>query len=523
MSQHLQYKHSHLSPKERRVLCARAKVAPGRGSRKERPATAQQPTILSVMALPQEELGDEESDVVVLESEEEVDDITEEGIEESDLVTEVSVEVHKSEGDDSVPEEGTAELATDHPFLVDLYEYLKSRHGKGRSQREAKQIVSEVARYLHFCNPKLDPTNLYNPVKLDHYMRKLERDRKKATTQHSILYRVRQGLTYIILKLDSCETIKAQKCLSLVGNWIVSLGKEARRMKRVQLEDMANKGAASMSGIEQFCRSTEMIGELDIAVQRSKEGKNIPATGVRRLTVWLAGCILHTNAQRPGAITNAKVSEFTNSTVTVHGRDTYTTSYVENHKTGVSGRAKLTMNQHLTKLMKKYITHIRPHSQGKDSDVLFPNRDGLPIDHLSRHVLAIAKKLSIDLPLNATITRHAAATNISEATQEERTAVATAMSHSQRTQQLYYSLKKGTNEAVQGYRLMETMRSEVETKGKRHTFSIEDTEIIKSLFDGHIACKKPPTIDECRQFLEQHPILKDAKKIRDKVRNIMGR
>ena len=122
--------------------------------------------------------------------------------------------------------------------------------------------------------------------------------------------------------------------------------------------------------------------------------------------------------------------------------------------------------------------YLHPHFEGSSSDILFPNRDGRPLDHLSRHVEKLANKLGICLPHTATETRHAAATAIAEGTDKERTAVAAAMSHSQRTQQLYYSLKKGRKEAVEGYRVMEGIRRGAEGReagGARKGFSVEET------------------------------------------------
>ena len=36
----------------------------------------------------------------------------------------------------------------DHPFLGELKEHLMSRHGRGRSEREANQIVTAVSKFL---------------------------------------------------------------------------------------------------------------------------------------------------------------------------------------------------------------------------------------------------------------------------------------------------------------------------------------------------------------------------------------
>ena len=102
--------------------------------------------------------------------------------------------------------------------------------------------------------------------------------------------------------------------------------------------------------------------------------------------------------------------------------------------------------------------HLRPALEESNSALLFPNREGRQLDHLSQHVHRLAERLNIELPKAATETRRAAATAVVEKSDTELTAVATAMSHSKRTQELYYALNKGRKEAVDGYRVMEGMR-----------------------------------------------------------------
>ena len=167
--------------------------------------------------------------------------------------------------------------------------------------------------------------------------------------------------------------------------------------------------------------------------------------------IWLAGSLLHLNAQGPGAITNTTLEEYRAATVSTIGRESYTTIIVENHKTATTGRAKLTSGHCLTKLLDLFVTRLRPLLEGSTSELLFPNRDGNPIDHLSRHVAKLATKLGCQLPRTATETRHAAATAVAGSSYEERSVVAAAMSHSQRTQHLYYTLKKGKTDAVEVY------------------------------------------------------------------------
>ena len=170
------------------------------------------------------------------------------------------------EGEVRSGEEGVVEMSAhilpDHPFLVRLRRHLMSRHGEGRSEREAKQISSEVTKFLYFSSPTLDPSNLYNVKKLDNYLKSLEGQGRAAGTQHAILCRVKQGLAYVNLSLEPEETLKAEKCSKLISNWLATLGKEARRVKLIHLEDISDKADTHMSEIELFSMNKAMTSSL---------------------------------------------------------------------------------------------------------------------------------------------------------------------------------------------------------------------------------------------------------------------
>ena len=103
--------------------------------------------------------------------------------------------------------------------------------------------------------------------------------------------------------------------------------------------------------------------------------------------------------------------------------------------------------------------------------------------------------------------------------------MSTAMSHSQKTQDLYYSLKKGRKETVEGYRVVEGIRRGEERRpagGARKPFSEEETTTIETFFNDYISCGMPPSTEECREFLAQHPLPRDPKQVQDKVRNLIS-
>ena len=280
LSQHLQYKHPHLTATKRRQICATVKVTRGRGTLKPNPVSQKQPTILAVLGkeeVEQHQMNEEQEDES--EKEQEDDQHTDEGEKQDEGSAQeqqepesldirngdFTEEVDKSGGEDvgEVEEinsgddliEVSRKFSPDHPFLVGLRQHLTSRHGKGRTEREAHQISSEVSKFLSFPGPTLDPKKLYDVQILDKYLKMLESGGRKATTQHSILCRVKQGLTYVNLSLDPVETLKAEKCLKLISNWLSTLGKEARRTKRANLEDLSDRGVASMREIERCAHS----------------------------------------------------------------------------------------------------------------------------------------------------------------------------------------------------------------------------------------------------------------------------
>ena len=168
------------------------------------------------------------------------------------------VVVAEGSGDSSTEEVVQVEstIDPDHPFLVGLREFLMSRHGKGRLEKEAKQISAPVSKFLEFSGPELDPKHLYDERKLDTFLQSLEHQGQKATTQHSKLCRIKQGLMYANLSLEPSESVKADRCLTLISNWLSTIGKEARKSKGAQLEDMS---PSSMADIDKFATSEKMV------------------------------------------------------------------------------------------------------------------------------------------------------------------------------------------------------------------------------------------------------------------------
>jgi len=563
LSQHLQYKHPEVSYNERKQLCAAAKVAPGRGARKEARLPPKQLTLHLVLDESAENRGkvrgtDEpksggnggESEGDGGESEGDGGKSKHNG-KESEMKElergEIRGRSENGDGENSGDEErrgnttsgedgesgsdreqegnehqGKQKMPT-HPqeskFLIELRDFATSKHGRSRSMNEARQISLEAGRFLYHANPShLDEKTLADASALDRYLRVLEEGGATSSTLNAKVSRLSVALQFMSLRAGPEVLPEVDRTQMFMKNWRAVYGKEARRVNREHLGDRSEQ-PVNFEGTTLFISWPEMkrlARSLISNVQASKPVKN---SEIRSTIIWLAGALMLSNHQRPGAVVNVTIDEYRDAKTTTIGRTTYKTFYSKMHKTGTTGRAKLTCSKDLSDILDQYVTHLRPKLA--ESQLLFPNKDGRPIDHLSRHMAKLGSQFGIDVP-TATQSRHDAATAISSAGMEERSAVATMMSHSRRTQERYYQDTKGRQHAAKGYSLMESIREgTISGRKTRVGFTSEETEVITLYFNDDISAKTAPGIDRCRQFLSDHPMNKDPKQVRDKVRNLM--
>ena len=61
---------------------------------------------------------------------------------------------------------------------------------------------------------------------------------------------------------------------------------------------------------------------IQTAAQKIDSKEMISQADLRKITIWLAGSLLHCNAQRPGAVTNTTLSEYQAATLSSIGHKT---------------------------------------------------------------------------------------------------------------------------------------------------------------------------------------------------------
>lgn len=130
--------------------------------------------------------------------------------------------------------------------------------------------AAQVLKHLRLAGSTLRPAHLYNPQILNHYMKTLDDQGKKASTQHGILCRIKQGLTHVNLTLDHQETVKAEKCSQLICHWLSVLGKEVKRVKQKNLEDISDALETNLTENSPFATSQTMTSLLRLVTERAK-------------------------------------------------------------------------------------------------------------------------------------------------------------------------------------------------------------------------------------------------------------
>ncbi len=377
-------------------------------------------------------------------------------------------------------------------------------------------------RFLTFSNAE-EPQGVLNCGELDRYIQSIE-GTVTATTQVAKLNRIKNAVEYLVMM--GTPPAEAAVVTSHIKNWSSTLAKEGRRIGRIRQEERSENPPA-FGDIDSFAECMELTVLFNQTVRDVQKGEKPDKSDLRTCVLWLAGTLMLVNHQRPGAVVNMTLPELKGALdrKQVQGRDTYVTVAVEHHKTGSTGRARLVARNRLADRLSRYVNHIRP--QLPPSQWAFPNSNGKKLDHFSRLVRAVGERYHLKLP-TATEGRHAAAT-AAALTLPEMTCrdIASALSHSYATQKTYYVDIHSKETAQRGFRALEELRKGqgssssggVKAAGK---FTQEETETIYAYFQSYVESRDIPTTEDCRVFLRNHPMGRDAKQVRDKVRTMVN-
>ena len=195
-----------------------------------------------------------------------------------------------------------------------------------------------MSRYLLYSEKgTLDKNLLLNAEVMNSYLKEVENSGLTPSTERAKLNRLRSGIDFICLGLDAALLPQVAKIKQILSNWLSVLGKEANVRNRIALEE-APENPVSLDSVDEFI-NLRLMEEL---IQRLfRKGRGGESHDLRYAEIWLAGYLLLTNHQRPGAVANSKTAEWASSKASVVGRKEYRTLFVA----ATTGRAKLTSVQ----------------------------------------------------------------------------------------------------------------------------------------------------------------------------------
>lgn len=207
---------------------------------------------------------------------------------------------------------------------------------------------------------------------------------------------------------------------------------------------------------------------------------------------------------------------------------------VKDHKTGSSERAKVTIHGDMLAIVEEW-QKVRDATV-PSSPLFFPNLKGGKVDHLYRHVSAVASRYGISLPQMQTV-RSVVEVKATCLPAEQKAAIARTLSHSNTTAEKHYRALE-TSKSVLGYKSVgqilgdpvedgpSTSKSTVPRSPQRRKYSPAQNALIVAEFGACIDAKVPPDKKQTEAFLQKHGHHFPGRvphDIYDRVRNIIGR
>ena len=293
-----------------------------------------------------------------------------------------------------------------------------------------------------------------------------------------------------------------------------------------------------LSGVDRLLTDVSISEEFHVTSQEILDDTEQPTKKQYNTCLAIvAGRVLYSNAQRPGAVAGALMSEFEEGFRARRKGDSYVTLRVKSHKTGSSESAKLILPRKILKMLAVW-EEVRS-KVAPDSPYLFPDFKGRQISHLIRVVATYAEARDIALPTSQVV-RTTVELHTKKMAAPVQEAVSRSLSHSQATVLKHYR----ANDKQSGHLAYEAIQEIVSSKtgdqetaeepgtsgasprkAKRRRFTQEETDITEH-FSSQLQRKELPVTAESERFLaNQPPHLfpgRRAHDIYDKVRNLIG-
>jgi site-specific recombinase XerD len=364
--------------------------------------------------------------------------------------------------EDNASPETTERIAKDG-----FIEYLTNPLGLRKSMSNAVQQKQQAQKILDTIpgstvSEKLNPTT-FRRLEYEGFIRDVLLKKMQPGTTRSYLCSMRHFLRYVkqegIKDATSCD-----RCILYINTWYASMSVvaiERAQTVREEQDQEADDGEDPLVAYETSHNARSAVVLLGTAMSNEGTG-GLTALDANKARNHLLTILGLTNAQRAGAVINIKMCEF------MQRRNSRTRAdkqviLVRQHKTYKGyGSARVVLSKQLALMVDAYVKYLRPKyvgAKGEDQQPLFLSATGEQMTH-SLFTKSLKKQTGSDITL--TKNRKIVVTRRMKrgATDQEMAELAQHMTHSTRTQHMYYDCSDRVEQSVETYQKLTESRGE---------------------------------------------------------------
>ena len=352
-----------------------------------------------------------------------------------------------------------------NPSLEDFRLHLQGLDGGRKSERDARQVAMDVAKYLYFANShEINWGTLVDLEAIKAYIRELKNNGVGVEGQLTKLDRFSMALAFTKLHSNQLSWPVIDHANDRLKTWRQSLRK-ARPLLQFERDEHHAEEELDVSVLDDL-NSDELLAELDEVTRKAERNMHLSSQEVDLMVAFLFATMVYKNSQRPGPILNATIAEFAKGVKHEADGNNYFIMKSGVHKTGATyGPAKVVVANQDIHYLQCYINYIRPKLAKKSAgdDSLLLTHSGTRIKNY-RALLNKLEKYVGKLP-NPTHVRRAVSVLVAGSqTPSEMEAVAKHIGHSVNTAFKYYKARRGNDDAAASYSII------AETTGKYSFF-----------------------------------------------------
>ena len=449
-------------------------------------------------------------------------------------------------------------------FKIFLH-WLQSVEGGQRSERAAREIAIDVAKFLKMWSGDEDDPNWYTLLVKEYvttFLEKLGVSGCGPEGQLTKLDNLQTALRFVrmhILDDDAQENsesfYRAMKMEDTIRGYKKTLRKSKQKRVEERLEHFSET-PMSLSEVTAVVENESLWADFDNIIERAQKMENVSSAELNRCTLSVAALLLYKNWQRPGAVCNCTMEDLKNARVLLgEGEEGLFQISVKEHKTSIKGPARLMLSpRDRPKLTKVEVVRSLLDPNGTCNRMLVLSGPK-PIQNLHSQVKGLCRRHGFVVPSSARVRKIGSTVTVLQCDHNDAQLIQRQMSHTPQTQVKHYEAIVGPTHAAAAFRKMEILRSEsgemqadvaVETpandsikpvpvekptdhsaekhsphkRRKRTPYTQEEEQQIRAYFAEEIVGGRTPTIDACQEFLRDHEIDRDKYQIQNKVKNI---